>query len=142
MQEIYFEILEFEKNTYHPLLKAELDGLEAYWWVIDTGASKSVFNSNLDGYYILDDEDSMSATGLGKELVETNSAMISSMRLGGVDFGPLQVALVDFLHINQEYARFCDKKIAGLIGSDFLVAHNAIIDFGAKKISLITELTL
>jgi Aspartyl protease len=139
MQEIYFEIIEFEQNTYHPLVKAELEGVDSYWWVIDTGASKSVFNSNLARYYTLDHEDSISATGLGKELVETNSAMISSISLGGIDFGPLQVALVDFLHINEEYAKFSDKKIAGLIGSDFLVAHNAIIDFGAKKITLMTE---
>jgi hypothetical protein len=69
------------------------------------------------------------ATGLGKEVVETNSGVIGELILGGTSFGPLRVALVDFLHINHEYSRFSDKKIVGLIGSDFLYARRALIDF-------------
>jgi hypothetical protein len=134
--EILFEIVELEPKTYHPLIKAEFDGLESHWWVIDTGASKSVFDESLSGYYLVDDSGSVMATGLGKEVVETNSGTISELKLGGYNFGKLGVALVDFLHINEEYAKFSDKKIVGLIGCDFLFSRRAILDFELTRIVL------
>lgn len=137
MAEIRFEIIELEAKTYHPLIKAEFTGLEEYWWVIDTGASKSVFDSSLTEHYLTNEDESVMATGLGKEVVETNSGTIADLKLGGLSFGPLKVALVDFEHINNEYAKFSDKKIAGLIGCDFLYSRNAILDFEQAKITLL-----
>jgi len=136
MQEISFEIVELEANTFHPLVKAEFPGLEEHWWVIDTGASKSVFDVLLSDYWISDEGDSVMATGLGKEVVETNSGSITEFKIGGFNFGPLKVALVDFDHINNEYAKFSDKKIVGLIGCDFLYSRKAILDFEQTKIVL------
>ena len=136
MQEISFEIVELEAHTYHPLVKAEFPGLEDHWWVIDTGASKSVFDVLLSDYCISDEGDSVMATGLGKEVVETNSGSITELKIGGFNFGPLKVALVDFDHINNEYAKFSDKKIVGLIGCDFLYTRKAILDFELAKIIL------
>jgi hypothetical protein len=138
-QKISFEIVELEEKTFHPLIRAEFEGLESHWWVIDTGASKSVFDESLIGYYTGDNEDSVMATGLGKEVVHTNSATISKLNLGGYNFGALKVALVDFLHINNEYAKFSDKKIVGLIGCDFLYPHKAILDFDKREIFLIAD---
>jgi hypothetical protein len=137
MQEISFEIVELELATYHPLVKAEFAGLEGHWWVIDSGASKSVFDVSLTDYYIAGDDDSVMATGLGKEVVETNSGTIAELVIGGFNFGPLMVALVDFNHINNEYAKFSDKKIVGLIGCDFLFSRKAILDFDRRRLKLI-----
>jgi hypothetical protein len=134
--EISFEIVELEPKSYHPLIRAEFNGLESHWWVIDTGASKSVFDQSLAGYYISDNDETVMATGLGKEVVETNSGRIGELKLGGYNFGILHVALVDFLHINNEYAKFSDKKIVGLIGCDFLFPRNAILDFKKSRIQL------
>ncbi len=138
-EEFSFEIVELEEKTYHPLIRAEFKGLEEHWWVIDTGASKSVFDESLSGYYIVGDEDVVMATGLGKEVVETNSGKIAEFILGGYNFGGLKVALVDFHHINNEYSKFSDKKIVGLIGSDFLYSRKAIIDFDKGTISLLMD---
>ncbi len=137
MKEISFEIVELEPKTYHPLAEAEFPGLEGYWWVIDSGASKSVFDCSLTDYYSADENDSVMATGLGKEVVETSSGTIAEFKIGGISFGPLKVALVDFGHINDEYAKFSDKKIVGLIGCDFLYSRKAILDFEQTKLVLI-----
>lgn len=137
MQEISLEIVELESMTYHPLVKAEFEGLGEHWWVIDSGASKSVFDVSLIGYYIADDNDSVMATGLGKEVVETNSGTIAELIIGDFNFGSLKVALVDFNHINNEYAKFSDKKIVGLIGCDFLFSRKAILDFDQQKLKLL-----
>ena len=84
-------------------------------------------------------EETVMATGLGKEVVETSSGLIASLQMGGYDFGPLLVALVDFQHINDEYAKFSTKRVVGLIGCDFLYAHKAILDFDKKIISLLAD---
>lgn len=134
--EIKFTVIELESNTYHPLLKAEFDGLDEYWWVIDTGASKSVMEISLTNHYLSEEIETVMATGLGKEVVSTASGIVDDLKLGGFSFGPLKVALVDFQHINTEYSKFSDKKIIGLIGCDFLYAHKAIIDFEQGLIKL------
>ena len=139
MQEICFEIVELELNTYHPLVKAEFPGLEEHWWIIDSGASKSVFNVSLTRHYISDENDAVMATGLGKEVVETRSGTISEFKIGGFNFGPLKVALVNFQHINDKYAKFSDKKIVGLIGCDFLCSRKTILDFEQKKIKILSD---
>jgi len=136
MQEICFEIVELEAKTYHPLLKAEFDSIEELWWVIDSGASKSVFDVSLTDHYVPDENESVMATGLGKEVVETSSGSIAELKLGGFNFGPLKVALVNFQHINDEYAKFSNKKIVGLIGCDFLYSRKAILDFEQATLTL------
>ena len=107
-----------------------------YWWVIDSGASKSVLDVTFTELYLSEDKEPVMATGLGKDVVTTSSGTIFSLKLGGYSFGPLKVALVDFLHINEEYSKFSDKKIIGLIGCDFLFAHNAIMDFKRKMLKI------
>lgn len=133
---IVVEIIELEPNTYHPLVKAEFPGLSDHWWVIDSGASKSVFDSSLAEIYHADQEESVMATGLGKEVVETSSGKIVGLKLGRFNFGTINVALVDFSHINLEYAKFSQKKIVGLIGSDFLYERKAILDFEKSTLKL------
>lgn len=137
MYEICFEIVELEAKTYHLLVKADFGGLEEHWWVIDSGASKSVFDVSLTSYYITNGDDSVMATGLGKEVVETSSGTILEFKIGGFNFGPIKVALVEFRHINEEYAKFSDKKIVGLIGCDFLYSRKAILNFEQTKLFLI-----
>lgn len=128
-KEIPIEVVELESNTYHPLVKAEFPGLENAFWVIDSGASKSVFDVSLTDFYQTSNDDSVMATGLGKEVVATDSGVIEELYLGNFNFGILKVALVDFQHINDEYAKFSNKKIVGLIGCDFLFTQKAILDF-------------
>ncbi len=136
IRKIAIEIIKLEPNTYHPLIKAVFPGLLDHWWVIDSGASKSVFDILLAESYLSDQEESVMATGLGKEVVETGSGKIIGLKLGRFNFGTLNVALVDFSHINLEYAKFSKKKIVGLLGSDFLYSRKAIIDFKKKVLKL------
>jgi len=135
-REIKFTVIELESNTFHPLLKAEFNGLDDYWWVIDTGASKSVMEISLAEHYLPEEVETVMATGLGKEVISTASGLIENIRLNGLSFGPLKVALIDFQHINTEYSKFSSKKIIGLIGCDFLHEKKAVINFRKSTITL------
>lgn len=136
MKLIPFEIVELESGTFHPLVKAEFNNLNNYWWVIDTGASKCVFDKRMTEYYIPEKAVLTPATGIGKEAVETALGTIDNFFLDNENMGPRKMALLDFSHINEEYAKFTDKRIIGLIGSDFLVDHHAKLDFKSKALAL------
>jgi hypothetical protein len=135
-KEIKFTVIELEPNTFHPLVKADFKGLKNYWWVIDSGASKSVMEITLMDHYLREETEAVMATGLGKEEVSTSSGIVGDLKLDGFSFGPLKVALVDFQHINTEYSKFSEKKIIGLIGCDFLYEHKAVIDFKRCRVLL------
>jgi hypothetical protein len=127
-------VVELEEETIHMLVRAEFPGLENHWWVVDTGASKSVMDKEVAARFAGDESVGLMATGLGKEMVETSAGLTGTLELGGFRFDPLRVAVVDLHHINEEYARFTDKRIAGLLGSDFFYRENAVIDYAARII--------
>ncbi|GET30819.1 retropepsin-like aspartic protease [Prolixibacter sp. SD074] len=133
---IPIELCELEAGTYHPLVKARFGNEYVGWWVIDSGASKSVFDKSLAEHYQPDENPVKQATGLGKDLVETASGEIGELWLGQFNFGLLTIVLIDLAHINQEYARFSDKQIVGLLGSDFLIRYKAVIDYGQQQLVL------
>ena len=129
-------VVELEEETIHLLVEAMIDGLENHWWVVDTGASKSVVDRTVAEYFVGEESVGLMATGLGKEMVETSTGWISNFSLGGFSFEPLHVAIVDLHHINEEYAKYSDKRIAGLLGSDFFFREKAIIDYQERIIVL------
>jgi hypothetical protein len=133
---IPLEIAELEEETIHLLVKAELEGLENYWWVVDTGASKSVIGKEVASFFVTEESIGSMATGLGKEMVETSTGLIRNFRLGGYSFDLLPVAIVDLQHVNEEYAKYSDKRIAGLLGSDFFYREKAVIDYEGRVILL------
>lgn len=134
IREIRLELIELEEETIHLLVKAERPGLENHWWVIDTGASKSVIDRAVASFFVGEESEGSMATGLGKEMVETSMGVISDFRLGGIDFESLKVAIVDLHHINEEYSKYSDKRIAGLLGSDFFYREKATIDYKSGTI--------
>jgi len=125
-----------EEGTIHLLVPFLHNGLENYWWVVDTGASKSVIDKTLASKLVEDESTGSMATGLGQEMVETSVGIIRDFRLGGSSFESLQVAIVELRHINEEYAKYSDKRIAGLLGSDFFYREKAVIDYERQIITL------
>jgi len=133
---IPLEIVLLEEGTLHVLVPATAKGLENYWWVVDTGASKSVVDRAVAEFFVEEESAGSMATGLGQEMVETSVANLNDLRLGGIRFEPFQVAVVDLHHINDEYSKYSDKRIAGLLGSDFFFREKALIDYSDKVILL------
>jgi Aspartyl protease len=138
-REIPMEVVFLEEGTIHLLVEVVALDVENLWWVVDTGASKSVVDRALASSFVGDQVVGSPATGLGKEMVETSTGFISNLILGGFSFDTLQVAIVDLHHINEEYAKYSDKRIAGLLGSDFFFREKALVDYEARILSLRDE---
>ena len=132
------EIIELESHNYHLLVSSQFaDGSEGKW-VIDTGASKSVFDQNLPDFYKLLDgiQEELHSAGFHEEPIKSSSAALHLFSLGKMRIDEMKVAVIDLSHINALYSKYSQQTICGLLGGDFLIKYRAVIDYRKKMLVL------
>lgn len=135
---IPIQIIELELDNYHLIISSDFsDGTKGNW-VIDTGASKTVFDKTLvENYSVLKDEsDEIHSAGIGEKPLETSLAELNTLHIGKLKIEEMKVALLDLSHINELYSKATNLKICGLIGGDFLMEFKAIIDYRKRILVL------
>uniref|UniRef100_UPI0032171FD8 retropepsin-like aspartic protease n=1 Tax=uncultured Draconibacterium sp. TaxID=1573823 RepID=UPI0032171FD8 len=132
------KIIELESDNYHLVVFSEFQDGTKVNWVIDTGASKTVFDKNLAAQYLLSEDESeeLHSAGINDETIKTSIGYLNPFVLGSLKVEHLKVALLDMSHINELYSKAVDIQICGLIGSDFLVNYGAVIDYKRKRLVL------
>jgi hypothetical protein len=129
---IPLELIRLEEDNYHLAVKSVFESGNEALWVIDTGASKTVFDRSLTADYdmLSSGEDvSVRSAGIGADQMETPLGMLHPFRLGNVLIKPMKAALLDLSHINKLYYHAVEREICGLMGSDFLLENKAVIDY-------------
>ncbi|RUT73406.1 retropepsin-like aspartic protease [Ancylomarina longa] len=136
--EVPFEIIELEHNSFHLLIKCQINYTQFGDLVIDTGASKTVFDLNfVNEYKVIPKEDSeIQSRGLGEGSIDTEIVRIENFQLGELAVNNFTCALIDLTNINEMYHQYCQRKICGLLGSDFLLSHKAIINYETEILQL------
>ncbi|MFW6289396.1 MAG: retropepsin-like aspartic protease [Mariniphaga sp.] len=134
------QFIELEDDNLHLVVASGFKSGETGNWIIDTGASRTVFDLNLESLYRLDGEetDQLHTAGIGDKTIKTAVGRLSDFTLGKLTVENLRVALIDLSHINRFYAQAAGMQICGLLGSDFLLLHKAVIDFDKKLLILKT----
>lgn len=131
---IPLQVVELEDDNFHLVAQSVFEDKTTGFWVIDTGASKTVFDKNLEGLYVSEEagSDQLHTAGIGEKPVETTIAFLNTFSLGKLKVKNLKVALLDLTHINKLYSKATSKKICGLLGGDFLMKNQAEIDYRKK----------
>lgn len=137
---IPIEIIELELNNYHLLISSIFANGSKINWVIDTGASKSVFDANLAQHIaqIKNETEDLHSASINEEPLSSSIAYLKSFSFGKLKVDGMKVALIDMSHINELYAKVTDIKIGGLLGSDFLLQQKAVINYKQKILVLRT----
>jgi len=132
------QIIEIEPGNYHIIVAGLFANGKPGNWVIDSGASKTVFDKNRSEYYsVLESEsDEIHTIGIGDQSVKIFLAIVKTVKLGKQTFKKLKVALLDLSHINELYSNATGLEICGLLGSDFLIKYKAVIDYHKKVLIL------
>ncbi len=133
---IPIQLLELDDQGIHLIINAFIDDLKINL-IIDTGASKTVFDNALllDYCKIIDDENTIESKGINSEFLETKKAVINKIKFGEIEFTDFETVLLDLSNINDIYSEFSDLVIYGLIGGDFLIEHKAIINYFDKTLT-------
>jgi hypothetical protein len=129
-------LVELESENYHIVVESVFPNEEKGIWIVDTGASKSVFDKNLSHLFqplSLDFAEIQSA-GISEHQIETLPGLIPSLKFGDLQLTDFTVALIDLNHVNNIYSKVSNYKIIGLLGSDVLVKYKAVISY--KKLLL------
>ncbi len=137
MIEIPIQIIELESDNYHILIEGNFhDGTPACW-IIDTGASKTVLDSNLNQFYENvepDNEEDYQSAGINQGMLDTSVGKMHFLRFGEFKIVSQKVALIDLNHVNEIYEKYTSFKIAGLLGGDILMHYQCVIDYSLKII--------
>ncbi len=131
------QLVELENNNFHLLLEGRFADREIGYWIIDTGASKSVFDRSLSEYFNLiepNDDEEFHSAGINEGTVETAVGEIKRVKFGKLKIKNFHVALINLDHVNDIYRRYHDVRIVGLIGGDILTKYSVVIDYGKKEI--------
>jgi len=107
--------------------------------IVDTGASKSVFDENRIGefvnHYNFTEQDKLSS-GLGTNTMQSKSVYIDSLQLNEIEIENYHATLLDLHHVNVSYGKLELQLIDGIIGGDILTDYQATIDYQKKEITL------
>lgn len=140
--ELPLQIIELEQDNYHILIEGIFPDQNKLFWVIDTGASKTVFDKTQDQYYRLvesDDLNDYQSAGINQGMLETSVGKLTSVNFGTLEIKDQKVALIDLSHVNEIYEKYTSVKIAGLLGGDILMQFRCKIDYAKKTIAFTTN---
>lgn len=138
---ITFEIGEIERKNYHLFINLEINGKPSRL-LIDTGASKTVFDTERVLQFVKESKIKSHETksvGLGAEAMETKVASLKHITIGKLTIDKWKVAILPIGHVNQTYEHLNLPPIDGVLGSDFLMKHDAVISFKKRKIEFTTK---
>lgn len=131
-------VLDIEGDGFHLLTDILINNVPSVL-LIDTGASKSVLDSNRIQQFVplseFEVNDQLS-TGLGTNSMTSHSTIIENIKMGDIEIPHYKVVIIDLSHVNESYLKLGLQPIDGVLGSDLLLKFNAVIDYGKLQIIL------
>lgn len=142
MVELPLIVVELEHENFHILIEGTFEDRQPVYWVVDTGASKTVLDVNLSDYYEIvesDNLDDYQSAGINQGMMETRVGKMFRFDFNGLVIEGLKVALIDLEHVNEIYGKFSSLRVGGLLGSDVLMKYRCLIDYERKIICFHNE---
>lgn len=133
------KLINLQDDGFHLLVEIVVFG-EAGYAVVDTGASRSVFDKTLIDRHIVSEEQpeaESSSENYATTLFSTSTtalATIPVLTMGKLKIKNYEAIALDLQSVNDTYEHFSHPRIAGIIGGDILIQYDAKIDY--KKLTL------
>ena len=138
MIEIPINIISIEGDGFHIIAEGCINGKTARF-VVDTGASRTVFDKDKILNYINNPEFSEKegiSAGIGSTDISSFIFDIEELSFGELKIMDYQAVAMDLSNVNDSYAMIKLPPIDGVLGGDLLVKYKAVISYRLKKIRL------
>ena len=136
--EIPINVINIKGDGFHLIAEGLINDKSARF-VVDTGASRTVFDKNRILNYINNPEfaekEGLSA-GIGGTDISSFIFNIEELCFGELKINDYQAVAMDLSNINSSYEMIKLPPIDGVLGGDLLRKHNAVISYRLKKIRL------
>src|SRR5690554_5827990 len=138
---VKLQLIELEDDNFHLVAPSLFEEGQPENWIIDTGASKTVFDINMEQYYQAAGEksDQVHTAGIGDKPIHTTTGILNDFSMGKLQIESLKVALLDLSHIKKYYRQAANISICGLLGGDFLLMNHAVINYKRRTMTLWTN---
>lgn len=132
MVTIPLTLLQLQDDGFHFLVEVIVFG-KPFKAVLDTGASKTVFDKNTVERHLHTDmalqHTDMVSTGLGTTTMPSFILTVPDLQIGGLHLRKYDVAVLDLSTINFAYQQLAIDPVIGVVGGDILVKYGGIIDY-------------
>ncbi|MEO8794150.1 MAG: retropepsin-like aspartic protease [Daejeonella sp.] len=132
------ELINLQNDGFHILVEVVVFG-HPFNVVLDTGASKTVFDKTCVENHITPEElltsDKLS-TGLGTTSMESFILNLPEIRLGKLKIKNFEIAILDLSTICQAYENLQLPPVIGVLGGDILQEYNAVINYNKLTLKL------
>ena len=139
MHKVNLEILNLHDDGFHLLVEVFVFN-QPFKAVVDTGASRTVFDKSTVENYIETDallaSDKLS-TGLGTNSMESYTLTIPHLIIGELEISDFDTAVLDLSMINTAYQSIEVGPIIGVIGGDILMKYQATISYALQEIHFV-----
>lgn len=111
---------------------------EKYFAVLDTGASRSVFDKSLIEQHVsetLQVSDEINAATLFTTTT-TIQATIPQLKIGTLKINNYETVAFDLQSVSETYQQFGHPSIMGIIGGDILMQYKAVINYQKMMLKL------
>ncbi len=134
-----FQLLDLQGQGTHILVDVEIYS-RSFKMVIDTGASKTVFDKTQLGHLLEDqlelEPSETLSTGLGTNSMESFNLAIPSLKIGEWEINKLNTAVLDLSSINYAYEQMNLDPVIGVLGGDIFADYGAVIDYAKRTLKL------
>lgn len=120
--------LEYRRDGKLMMVQARVNGAGPYWFIVDSGASRSVIDQKLAAELKLAATDSGTITGTGQGKVQLAYSQPVTIELGGGSYRSSPYIL-DLSGVP------IPKEVRGLVGSELFLDHVVTIDPSAQRMS-------
>jgi hypothetical protein len=138
--EIPIKVIPIEDDGFHLMIEITINEQKALM-IIDTGASRTVFDSNRIMRFVSDENSEFEkneklSTGLGTNSLESEAIELDSIQIGEIKIEKYKAVVLDMSHINQTYSTIKLPEIDGVLGGDLLKKYNAEISYQSELLKL------
>ncbi len=137
---IPIKIVSIDEDGFHLLIEIEINHKKANM-LIDTGASRTVFDEGIIREYLKNEDEDFEenvtlSSGIGTNSMKSKAVNLDLLKFDSLEIENYHALVLDLRHVNESYKMLKLPVIHGILGGDLLEKLKAVIYYKTKTLKL------